>query len=47
MKQSFLRGEITFAKSEGIDRKYLKVTEMKERSMFEREIDKPEASVRP
>ena len=46
MKASLQRGEITFKKSEGIDRRYQSIREEK-KPMFTRLVDKPEAGVKP
>jgi hypothetical protein len=39
-------GEITFAKKEGIEKKYLSIRE-KKKPVFERDADKPEAGIVP
>ena len=46
MKQSLLRGEIDFARPEGIDKRYLTVQEQKQ-TAFVREADKNEAGIAP
>ena len=46
MKESLLRGEITFKKSEGIDRRYNSIKDV-QKPLFTRVVDKPEAGVKP
>mmetsp|Transcript_14369 Transcript_14369/g.24464 ORF Transcript_14369/g.24464 Transcript_14369/m.24464 type:complete len:104 (+) Transcript_14369:898-1209(+) len=46
MKESIGKGEDTFRMAEGIDRKYLSIKDTK-RAQFERNTDKPEASIVP
>ena len=46
MKASLQRGEITFKKAEGIDRRYQSIREER-KPMFTRVVDKPEAGVVP
>lgn len=46
MQESLLKGEITFAKPEGIDRRYLSVKDSRH-LQFVRNTDKPEANVVP
>ena len=46
VQQSLQRGEITFAKAEGIDRRYLSVAEQRAKA-FARNPDKTEANIAP
>jgi hypothetical protein len=46
MHESLQRGEITFKRPEGIDRRYASVTALREPE-FKRNIDKSEAGVKP
>lgn len=46
MKASLQRGEITFKKAEGIERRYQSIREEK-KPQFKRVVDKPEAGVKP
>lgn len=46
MHESLQRGEITFKRPEGIDRRYASVRDLKEPE-FSRNIDKSEAGVKP
>lgn len=46
MSESLKRGEITFAKAEGIDRRYLSVTEQRA-TAFTRNPHKTEANIAP
>lgn len=46
MKESLMRGETTFAKPEGIDRKYLHIKNVKE-ALFTRNPNKTEAGISP
>lgn len=44
MHQSLLRGEVTFKKAEGIDRRYVSVKD-EHQPEYMRRLDKPEAGV--
>jgi len=46
MKESIMRGEMTFMKTEGIDKRYLSIRD-NEIPLFTRNNDKPEAGVIP
>ena len=45
MKDSLMRGELTYKRKEGIERKYLNVSDFKE-PIFERNTNKIEANVK-
>jgi hypothetical protein len=46
VQESLRRGEITFARAEGIDRRYLSVTGLRPKA-FSRNPDKTEANIAP